>query len=199
MRIEPRVFQPTRVEVRLSERDGRPVPDARRVDLQFAMAGMNHGARGIGANPTGGGRYEARGMLLAMEGPWLLALRVERGDGRIESGVFAFVASPDTAAGPASAFYTRPAGPVRIEDIAVYPEAVTPSRVPVTAGRPVRLEVFYVDRPACGPAVRFDELDLRADITPEGLAELSFTPPRDGQLQLACTPSGLVLSLAAAQ
>lgn len=196
LQVEPRVFQPTAVELRLTDWAGRPATDIQRVDLQVAMAGMNHGARGIAADPAGGGVYRARAMLVVMEGPWWLAVRVERAGGRLESGAFAFQAPPDPATTVAGAYYTRPDGPTQVVDVAVYPDAVTPGRIPVVAGRPVRLEVFYVDRPSCGTVVRFDERNLRAGVTPEGLAELSFVPDRGGQLQLSCTPGGLLLQFA---
>ncbi len=191
--IQPRILQPTDITVRLTGSDGLLIDDARRVDVQFAMEGMSHGALGAMASRTSRGIYRAHGMLLVMEGPWWMALRVERADGTIESGLFRFQVPFDRPSGAVSAFASRPTDPIQIVDVAVYPGETSPDTISVRAGHAVRLEVIYVDRPACPPAVRVDDGDAHTDLTSEGLGELSFVPAHTTQLKLSCTSSGLLL------
>src|SRR5205823_3083791 len=137
IQVQPRVFQPANISVTLRGANGQPPSSVRAVDLQFAMEGMNHGARGILTAPTGPGAYQAQAMLLAMQGPWWLALRIERGDNRIDSTVFRFEAPRDNSTGAVAAMYDRPTDPVQIVDVAVYPGEISPPDVAVRAGHPV--------------------------------------------------------------
>ncbi len=189
--ITPRIYEPAQIDLRFADRDGRPVTDIRRVDLQVAMEGMNHGARGIEASPVGPGHYHAAALLLAMEGRWWLAVRVERTGGEVSSSLLSFDVPSETPNGPVSALYQRATEPVQVEDVAVYPDGITPPGIQVRSGHPVRLEIMYVDHPHCGSTVAFGDLDARATVSAEGLAELSFTPTRTGTLWLACTASEL--------
>ena len=189
--LSPAVFRQTGVEIHLSDAAGAAPADVRRVDVAFAMRGMSHGARGIAADEVEPGVYQAAGYLLAMTGSWAMALRVERADGRVDSALFPFEALYERA-GPSNQLYTRPTDdPVQVEDVAVYPEGVAPGGIDVTAARPVRLEVFYVDRPACGGQVALADGSAAAPLSPDGLAELAFTPAASAHLALTCTPAGL--------
>ncbi|HEY8885225.1 MAG TPA: hypothetical protein VIO35_07940, partial [Chloroflexota bacterium] len=87
-----------------------------------------------------------------------------------------------------------PIDPVQIEDIAVYPAEVTPDTVDVRAGHPVRLEVTYVNHPACGPTVRLDDPNTTAPVSADGLGELAFVPKQTATLHLTCSPNGLQIS-----
>ena len=190
----PGVFTPTSLEVHLADASGAPPTDVTRLDVAFAMIGMNHGARGITADPVELGTYQAAGYLLAMSGPWWMDLRAERADGRLASARLAFDAPPDTS-GVANAMYTRPDQGVQVEDVAAYPDGVLPDRITVAAGRPVRLEVAFVDDPPCGPAVQVDDGTAGA-VSADGLAEVTFTPVADGPVRLACAPEGLLVARA---
>ena len=190
--LAPGVFRPTAVELHLSDAAGRPPTDVGRVDLAFAMRGMNHGARGIAAELVEPGVYQAAGYLLAMSGSWWLALRVERSDGRLDSALFAFEA-PYERTGPANILYSRPLGDVQVEDVAVTPDEVIPSTIGVTAGLPVRLEVMYVDAPACGPSVSSVDPPVTVAVSPDGLAELTVTPTQSARWSISCTSAGLVV------
>jgi hypothetical protein len=191
--LAPGIFRPTGVEVRLTDPAGQVPADVRRVDVAFAMRGMNHGARGIAAEPTDGGVYQAAGYLLAMSGSWWMALRVERGDGQVQSALFPFEA-PSERTGIASLLYTRPIEWLQVEDVAIYPEGVMPDRIDVTVDRPVRLEVMYVDGPACGEAVGMADGSASTVVSAEGLAELAFVPGRTVRLSFTCTPGGLQIA-----
>ena len=88
--------------------------------------------------------------------------------------------------------------PVQADVLARWPDGsvrwlLLDFQIDLTAGRPVRLEIMFVDQPACGSTVESNDLRVRADVTSDGLAELSFTPDHGGTLRLVCTPSGLVL------
>jgi hypothetical protein len=190
--LAPGVFRPTGVEVRLTDQSGAAPGDVRRVDVAFAMRGMSHGARGIEADAVELGLYQAGAYLLAMPGSWWMALRVERADGRVDSVLFPFEA-PYERTGVSSRLYTRPTDPVQVEDLAVYPEGVAPDHLDVVAARPVRLEVMYVDGAACGDRVTLADASASAPVSPEGLAELAFTPARTASLALTCTPTGLLI------
>jgi hypothetical protein len=189
--IAPSVFQPTGVEVQLADASGAAPADVRRVDLSFAMAAMNHGAVGIEAEMAAPGTYQAAGYFLAMPGWWWLALRVERADGRLQSARFLFEAPPSRGPTVANMLYQRPDGGVQVQDVAVSPEGVIPKTIGVTARRPVRLEVIYVDDPPCGGLV--DAGGASAAVSWDGLAELSFTPAVSGPLELVCASNGLLV------
>ncbi len=191
--LAPGVYRPTAVELHLTGMDGAPASDVRRVDVQFAMEGMNHGARGAEAALVQPGVYQAAGYYLAMSGAWWMAVRVERVDGRLVSTRFPFVAPPEPTTGTSYALDGRPDDGVQVEDVAASPEGVIPDHIGTTAGHPVRVEVIYVDSPPCGPSVQLDDGSASADVSPDGLAELRFTPAADGVLRLACTPAGLSL------
>ena len=137
IQIQPAVFQPATLEVRLANSQGRPPTDVRRVDLQVAMEGMDHGARGISAGQVAPGVYRAQGMLLAMEGPWWLGIRIERAAGQVDSGVFGFRVPPDQPNGAVSVMYDRPPGPFDVVDVAVYPGEVSPNEVAVASQHPI--------------------------------------------------------------
>jgi copper transport protein len=192
--IKPTIFQPADVEIRLSDLNGQPAQDIQRVDIAMAMDGMDHGAIGITATPAGQGVYDAHAMLLVMEGPWFMALRITRTDGSQQSGVFAFNVPPDVETGVVDPMYTRPTDPTQVVDLAVYPDSMLPREVTVTAHHPVRLEIMFVNRPACGRTVSFPQLKLNTSVTSEGLAELSFVPAQTGKLLFACKLSGLEIS-----
>lgn len=194
VQITPRIYEPAEVDVRLTNRDGSAVTDVRRVDVQVAMEGMDHGARGVEASQVGSGRYRARALLLAMEGKWLLALRVERANGQVASSVTSFQAPHQSPSGAVSALYERPTDPVQIEDVAVYPMEINPPSILVRNGHPARLEIIFVDHPSCGSTVTFEDANARSSTTSDGLAELSFVPDRDGTIQLACTSSGVAIN-----
>ena len=185
----PGVFRPTSVQLQLDDGAGAVTADVRRVDLAFAMIGMNHGARGITLVEAEPGVYVGSEYLLSMDGPWWLAVRVERADGHVVSGRVAFDVAPERA-GASSLLYARPDLGVQVEDVAVYPGDVIPARLAVRAGHPVRLEVMYVDEPACGAVVRVDDPLAAAAVSADGLAELTFVPSADGELVLSCTPAG---------
>jgi hypothetical protein len=189
----PGVFRPTSIQLQLDDGGGAAPADVSRVDLAFAMIGMNHGARGITLVEAEPGVYVGSEYLLSMDGPWWLAVRVERVDGSVVSGRVAFDVAPERA-GVSNALYARPDAGVQVEDVAVYPGDVVPARLAVRAGHPVRLEVMYVDEPACGAAVRVVDPPAEAAVSADGLAELTFVPATDGELVLACTPAGLSLS-----
>jgi copper transport protein len=70
VKLQPGIFQPAQVNLTLTDPSGSPLTNTRRVDVQVGMAGMDHGARGALAAPTGPGQYQAKAMLLAMEGVW---------------------------------------------------------------------------------------------------------------------------------
>jgi hypothetical protein len=53
LKVRARVFQPADFEVDLTGANGQPASSIQRVDLQTAMVGMNHGARGIRAKWSG--------------------------------------------------------------------------------------------------------------------------------------------------
>ena len=188
----PGVFRPTSIQLQLDDGAGAVPADVRRVDVQFAMAGMNHGARGITLVEAEPGVYVGSEYLLSMDGPWWLAARVERADGSVVSGRVAFDVAPERA-GVSNALYARPDHGVQVEDVAVYPGDVVPARLAVRAGRPVRLEVMYVDEPACGATVRVEDPLAEAAVSIDGLAELTFVPTSDGELVLTCTPEALAL------
>jgi hypothetical protein len=190
MWLAPGVSRPTAVELHLVDANGQAPSDVRRVDLQFAMAGMNHGARGVEAERVEPGVYQAAGYLLAMPGAWWLAVRVERDDGRLLQGRYAFATPPEPATNASFALDGRPED---VHDVVASPGEVIPSQIEVRAGRPVRLDVIYVDQPGCGPSVRVPETGAWAEVTPDGLAELTFTPAATGPLTLSCTPAGLLL------
>src|SRR5438045_4744276 len=57
----PGVFTPTSLEVHLADARGAAPTDVTRLDVAFAMIGMNHGARGITADPVEPGTYQAAG------------------------------------------------------------------------------------------------------------------------------------------
>jgi hypothetical protein len=158
------------------------------------MAGMDHGARGALAAPTGPGQYQAKAMLLAMEGVWWLAVRVERGDGTVDSTIFTFRVPRDTPTGAVAAMTSRPSDPVQIEDIAVYPDEVNPDTVDVRAEHPVRLEITYVDHPACGPTISLDDPNTTAGVNADSLGEITFVPKQTVTLRLTCSPNGLQIS-----
>lgn len=195
IQIQPRIYQPADVQIRLTDANGQPVTDIHRVDLAMAMNGMNHGAVGIAAAAAGQGVYSAHAMLLSMEGPWFMALRIERTDGRLQSGVFRFEVPPDVQTGAVAPMYTRPDESIQIVDIAVYPEGILPRAVAVAANHPVRLEIMFANQPPCGPSVNFPEMNLKTAVTSEGLADLAFVPQQNGKLQFACSASGLLVSL----
>jgi hypothetical protein len=190
MWLAPGVYRPTAVELHLTDAGGQAPSDVRRVDLQFAMAGMNHGARGVEAERVEPGVYQAAGYLLAMPGAWWLAVRVERADGRLHQARYAFVTPAEPATNASFALDGRPEG---IFDLVASPGELIPSQIEVQAGRPVRLELMYVDEPGCGRAVLVAETGDWAAVTADGLAELSFVPARTGPLTLSCTPSALLL------
>ncbi|MFN8475831.1 MAG: c-type cytochrome [Anaerolineae bacterium] len=194
IQVAPRVFHPSAVEIRLRTQNGQPPTDIRRVDVTFAMEGMNHGAYGVEAKLTAPGVYQALGMMVAMEGRWHMALRIERSDGRLTSTVFTVNVPSDTPDTSIPAMSTRPTSPTQIEDVAVYPEGIIPSTIAVQADRPVRLEIMYVDQPPCGNVARITNLDIQVGIASDGLGELSFIPPHSGSLQLTCTPAALDLA-----
>jgi hypothetical protein len=189
--VDPGVLRPATVEVRLTDPTGRPVTDARRVDVSVGMRAMNHGVRGATATQTGPGVYTATARILVMAGPSLLVLRVERADGRRQSALFELDVPPDRSGAATGLLADRPTDPVQVVDVQVDPSGVVPDRVTVRAGRPVRLQVIYVERPACGDAVQVGEAGARAAVSAEGLAELTFTTERAGELRLACGPGGL--------
>ena len=195
VQIQPTIYQPANVEIRLNDANGQPVQDIRRVDIAMAMDGMDHGAIGITATPAASGLYSARAMLLAMEGPWFMALRIERSDGRLQSGVFRFIVPPDVETGVVDPMYTRPPGPIQVVDLAVYPDGMLPLELAVTANQVVRLEIMFVNQPPCGPTVYLDQLKLKTAVSSDGLAELSLVPPKSGRLHFVCKPDGLELSL----
>jgi hypothetical protein len=192
----PGIFRPTSVQLQLDDGAGSVPTDVRRVDLQFAMVGMNHGARGLTLAEAEPGTYVGSEYLLSMEGPWWLAIRVERADGLVISARLPFDVAPERA-GVSNMLYARPDRDVQVEDVAVHPHGIIPTGLAVRAGHPVRLEVIYVDEPPCGPSVRVDDPPAEAALTADGLAELTFVPTADGELSIHCTPSGLTLFPAA--
>ena len=192
----PGVFRPTSVQLQLDDGNGFAPSNVKRVDLSFAMVGMNHGARGLTLTEAEPGVYVGSEYLLSMDGPWWVALRVERAGGQVVSGRLPFDVAPERST-VSNILYARPDRGVQVEDVAVYPEGIIPSRIAVRADHPVRLEVMYVDEPACGAFVRVDEPWAEAALSPDGLAELTFVPAADGELALACTGAGLTLSRAA--
>lgn len=194
IQIQPRIYQPADVQVRLTDANGQPLRDVRRVDIAMAMDGMNHGAVGITATSSGRGVYTAHAMLLSMEGPWLMALRVQRTDGRLQSGVFRFEVPADVQTGAVGPMYTRPTDATQVVDVAVYPEGILPRAVAVAANHQVLLEIMFVNQPPCGPTVSFPDLNLTTTVTPEGLAELAFVPTFGGNLQFTCDSAGLEIS-----
>lgn len=196
VQIDPGVFRPTTVLVRLADAAGQPIADARRVDVAFAMHGMNHGALGATLAPQAAGLYSAGAHLLVMEGPTVMALRVERADGRLASTTVDLDVPPDLSNAPAEAVALRPTDPVQVVDVQVDPTSVVPDAIEVVAGRPVRLEVMLTDAPACGATVGVDGDLARAAVSGDGLAELTFTPNASGTYQLGCSPDGLALSRA---
>jgi hypothetical protein len=189
----PGIFRPTSVQLQLDDGAGVVPADVHRVDLQFAMIGMNHGARGLTLAEAEPGTYVGSEYLLSMEGPWWLAIRVERADGQVVSARVRFDVAPERA-GVSNMLYARPDHGVQVEDVVVHPEGIIPTRLAVRAGHPVRLEVVYVDEPPCGPAIRVDDPPSEATLTADGLAELTFVPAADGDLALDCTPTGLTVS-----
>jgi hypothetical protein len=191
--LAPGVTRPTAVELHLADAAGRAPTDVRRVDVQFAMAGMNHGARGLEAEMVEPGVYQTAGYLLAMQGSWWMAVRVERADGRLHQARFAFATTPEPPTNAASALDGRPDGAVQVVDVVASPGETIPDQVAVTAGRPVRVEAMFVDNPGCGPSVAAPDAGARADVTPDRLAELTFTPPLSAQLTVTCAPEGIVL------
>jgi copper transport protein len=192
VQIRPRIFTPAEIDITVRDGSGQPAQNVTGVDLQVAMEGMNHGARGIAAVPTGPGAYRAQAMLLVMQGPWWLALRLQHADGTIDSTLFAFQTPKDTTSGAVSPMYERPTDPVQVEDIAVYPGEISPAQIAVTAKHPVRFEVLFVDHPACGTTVRVASTGAQATVSPDGIADLTFVPAQSGQLQLTCSAAGMV-------
>ncbi len=193
LKVTPRIFQPADVEVDLTRVDGQPVAGIERVDVQTAMTGMNHGARGVTTKPIGPGRYSATAMIFAMQGPWWVGVRIARQGGVVDSTVFKVDVPKDSSTGVVSEMAARPQGSPQIEDIAVYPGEVIPPNIAVVAGRPVRLEVFYVDNPECGPFIRVDNPPGEAPVGSDGLGELTFVPTATSRLQFSCSPAGLLL------
>jgi copper transport protein len=185
LKVTPRVFQPAEFEINLTGPNGQPATGIQRVDLQTAMVGMDHGARGIAAREVGPGRYSVSAMMFAMPGPWRVAIRVERG-GVVGSTVFRVDVPRDDTTGVVSAMAERLPGPIQVEDVAIYPGEVSPPYVAVVAGRPVRLEIMFVDHPTCASAVRLDAPSTEVPVTSDGLAEVYFVPARSGKLQLSC-------------
>ncbi|HLZ08129.1 MAG TPA: c-type cytochrome, partial [Chloroflexota bacterium] len=182
--VKPLVFQPASIDLEIRDANGQLVSDIARLDLQIAMEGMNHGARGIAPTVVGPGRYHAQAMLFAMQGKWWLAIRIERTGQPISATIVRLDVPRDNSTGAVSAMYERPAGAPQVEDIAVYPDAIAPNRISVVAGRAVRLELFYVDSPACGQGVSFPELGATATISASGLGELDFVPKQTGTIEL---------------
>lgn len=193
VKIEPHVFQPTKVEVQLNGPDGLPATNIERVGITIAMEGMNHGVMGIEAVRIRPGLYRAEGMLIGMAGPSLMALRVKRNDGVFESSVFPFRAGDEEASGSVARMYSRPSEPSQIEDIAVYPKDVLPREIQVQAGRPVRLEIMYVDQPFCAPVVAIPDLGLQEKVSAAGVADLEFIPKQNSTLEIVCEAGGLEL------
>ena len=191
--LAPAVYRQSALELHLADATGQPPTDVRRVDVQFAMAGMNHGARGVEVEMVEPGIYQAAGYLLAMPGPWWMAVRVERADGRLLQARYGFVTPLEAATNTAFALDARPDGPAQVYDVAISPGETIPGQIAVTAGRPVRLEVIYTDNPGCGPSVQVADPPARADLTSDGLGELTFTPTATGQLNLTCAPAGLLV------
>jgi len=191
--LAPGVTRPTAVEIHLTDASGRAPTDVTRVDVQLAMEGMNHGARGLEAESVDAGVYQAAGYLLAMQGPHWMAVRVERADGRVQQARFAFATPPEPPTNASFGLDSRPDRGVSVVDVVASPGEVIPSTIDVTAVRPVRVEVMYVDNPGCGRAVMDAGSGARADVTADGLAELSFTPTASGPLSLTCTAEGLML------
>ena len=191
VRVDPGIFRPAFVEVRLADPSGRPVADARRVDVAFAMRGMNHGPRGATAVPIAPGAYAVSARLLLMTGPTALALRVERADGRLQSALFDLDVPPDRSGAATGLLADRPTDPVQVVDVQVDPSGVVPDHVSVRAGHPVRLEIIYLDRPPCGPSVQVGADGTHTDVSPDGLAELTLTPDRTADLPLTCHPDAL--------
>jgi hypothetical protein len=189
----PGIFRPTSVVVYLDDGAGTVPEGIARVDLQFAMMGMNHGATGLTLAEAEPGIFVGSEYLLAMEGPWWLALRVERADGSLVATRVPFDVAPERAS-VSNMLYARPDRGVQVADVVVHPHGIIPSTLAVRAGHPVRLEVMYVDEPACGGAVRAEAFAAEAPLSAEGLAELTFVPTADAELVLACTPAGLTLS-----
>jgi len=192
--LAPGIYHPSAIELHLTGADGAPPADVRRVDLQFAMEGMNHGARGAEMDMVSPGVYQAAGYWLAMSGPWWMAVRIERADGSLVSTRFPFVAPPEASNGSSYALDARPDNGVQVEDVVASPEGVIPDRINATAGHPLRVELIYVDNPPCGPRLQLADGTAGADVSPDGLAEMRFTPAAAGGLALSCTPTGLLLT-----
>ncbi len=194
VQITPHIYQPAEVTIDVQTLTGQPAGNVNGVDLQVAMEGMDHGARGISASSLGNGRYRANAMLLAMEGAWRLAVRVNRTDGSAVSAVFSFDVPRENPTGVVSAMYTRPDGPVQIEDVAVYPGEITPDAITVQAGRPVQVKFMLVDQPSCSSTIQLAGSNLSAPVAPDGLGELDFVPQRSETLHVTCSGGGLTLA-----
>src|SRR5207253_592644 len=73
--VQPHIFEPTKIDVFVIDESGQPASDVARVDAQFAMRGMDHGASGIEAVQVAPGLFHAEGMLVSMQGWWYVGIR----------------------------------------------------------------------------------------------------------------------------
>ncbi len=78
LRVQPGIAGPNRFDVSLTDRGGRPIANAEKVALRFAMVAMDMGETEIVALPRGGGHYVAQGGSLVMDGPWRIEAVVRR-------------------------------------------------------------------------------------------------------------------------
>jgi YtkA-like len=70
----------TGIEIHVITRAGHPV-DRAMVQIEAIMPLMGHAAPPVSADPSGGGRYQARQVPLMMIGPWELQMSIDAPDG----------------------------------------------------------------------------------------------------------------------
>ena len=102
--------------VTLSDKAGRPVSDAERVDVRFSFLDIKQGTQILVAQPQGRGTYQARGSFITGTGRWqaeVLVRRPEVGDART---AFRFVVTPDGAAESLSADVVALGGALEVEN-----------------------------------------------------------------------------------
>jgi copper transport protein len=78
LQVQPGITGPNRFDVLLTDRAGRPVTDAEKVALRFAMQTMDMGETELTALHRGDGHYVAQGGALVMDGPWHVEAVVRR-------------------------------------------------------------------------------------------------------------------------
>ncbi|MBI3913926.1 MAG: copper resistance protein CopC [Chloroflexi bacterium] len=192
----PRASDISDFDVILQNASGQPISDAPRVNLFFAMNDMAHGTNFVDLAPIGEGRYRARGPWLFMGGKWNVGVIAQLKNGETYRATFAFTASEATGNVVSRLVESSPTTLQQI-NVSVYPDTLDLRRVDVQAKQNVRVTALLSDarKEACGGKMTLAELGLTAAFGDTGIAEISFTAPRSGQLRIKCAKDALQLTI----